>query len=1405
MSSRSEPQIDLPSFGVGDGLPFYTMGETPFEKLSRALIREEPDVKGGGKYGTRGQKQYGIDVYGELTNGQGIIVGQSKAYEEFDEDDLDKVAEDFFEEIDFWKDEEVKKFILLVGSEIERTQVADKQREVRKLFEDEGIEFEIWDAIEIEKRIGKAENCQHFVKTYIPEYTNVYTDRICYKKASKHNLEREEHEKPDGYIERTVSEDKIDKEELFFLGSSLKESDLANVLLDEKRILLLGGAGLGKTYEVERVAHKINGSESPYYPKIISLKNYTDKNIDDYLNENEQKYKDNIALLFDGLDEMPAGNRAKFIKKLNEYCKDENSLVLVSCRENLFEKGRGKAPQTLEGFQQFYLNELTHDQIEHYVEENVKNKEEFFSQIYDLGINNLLKNPFYLVNIVSSYREDGSLPANKSKVFDFIFDLRLKKDIEKIRSKGSELGSELGEDEISEVIKNANLKLALTLEVLGKNICDQNELVEILDEQALELIKFFSSIVNEEENGISTWQFEHRQLQEFFAAQGLKNLSIEDLIEVIAFPPRYQVLKPGWYNTIGLLVSIIDKEGDFYQKLIDWLLENELEVFLYLEKDKISEGVANEILSRFIKIAQDRDIGINLTYQELYKLSNLITYESTRKILINHLEGSWENINLISDLITLASETKFYLPDSKEKIVQIFQDNLFNEDHPSLIKRSLIRAISKQSRSKDLIESIINEFRNTEDKSLKATLFRIIEERSLQSEYSEFLIESLEESCEEEQEIRSQLSTGTRNVDIPIALSSVLSSIDDLNTFLMLAERFIGLPREIELLTGSFVDKFVEKAVILHREDKEAIESVMIRLYVACCENYTLNQGRALLPFFEKTNIKEEAFTQIIRNEKLRERTSPLHLISFYTRNVESLVIDLFDKGEIEEKFVQRLLNSGRGSDEISELREKLQELQKGDFSEPQIPNWEEIRSERRERDLQVIFYKEKFLEEVEKLFSTIQDDVTPKNIRNISIDPELAREFSDLVVFEISNLLEQRDLTEDEIKEEIYSWDWDYFRNHKFYQKYIRGNRDPEEVLKLLEEEEVNLIRDWCFEKMEEINFREALDTKENGLSSTSYDALFVWVFQRVFEFDYPEEKLKEMMSYEYLESYNYGLNYYEKYFTSDIILEEVFRNLDRGIEDQMVIKNHLEYAVKKGASEVLVYTIKILGDNSFEASIRKHAVDSSLELDDGVKVLIEYLVKGNIDDVYWYVVDKIISSNTQIDDLRQLLVSVIKDGGRTAKINAAARLILLQDTTGLQHYVDVAKEKKRIPSHKFIQDIGYTESPVREFRNPEGINQLLELLELEYHEDFAQPDYRRLSQSVKIALKEIALHNEENFKKIISNLEVFIQEKKEEIPNVKFLYNFIDDIGKQFYLNKSQKMDLESAIKKSEEILHQ
>lgn len=1396
MDSSSESKINPPTIGIGDGIPFYSMGSTPFEKLSRDLIREEPGVKGSRKYGKTGQTDRGIDVYGELTNGQGLVIGQSKAYEEFTEKHLESVFNNFVKESAFWKGEKAKKFILFVGCEIERTQVADKERIIKSLFRDVGIEFEIWDSKEIERKIGKAKSCQHLVKIYLQPIAEIYVDRICYDDTSK-PLERKDYKKPKNHIGRTVSESKISKKELFVLTDNLNKYDLADVLIEEKRILLLGDAGSGKTYELGRIAHKINGKESGYYPRVVSLKDYTDKDIVDYLDEDEQRNKESIVFLFDGLDEMPPEHRFRFIKKLNEYCKDENSLVLVSCRENLFEKGNGKSPQTLEGFQQFYLNELNNKQIRQYIDENISNREEFMSQAHELGIKSLLNNPFYLTNIVASFRESGSLPTSRSKVFDLIFVLRIKNDIDKIKSSGNGLQ----ESNIYEIIEKANIKLALTLELLGKNICTQNELESILSGTALDLIKQFSSIINDEKEGISTWRFEHRQFQEFFTAQALKNLNFNELVEVTAFPPKYTVLKPSWYNTVGLLVSLIDKEEKLYSKLIDWLLENEIEVFLYLEKEKVPEEVANEVLNRFINIALERDVGIGLNLQELFKLSNLVFRESTKDLLIKHLDVEWENIKLNSDLVTIATEAKFYLPDKKNKILRIFKKKLFQENHPTYLKRRLIYAISKISTSDDLIESIVDHFKDTEEKSIRSALFYAIENKSLQSGYSDFLIENYEKFCAEGRGISSQLHSKTEKID-PISLSSVLSSVKDLNTFITLIDKFIDSPGNIDLLVSSFVEGFIDQAVYLYDKDREVILSKMIRLYAACCEKYALNEGKDLILFFEETNTKEEAFTQIIQDEQVRDSIILFNLLPVYTKSVEPVLIELVKKGEIELNSVRSFLNSGKGRYEISELRQKLHEATDEDFSIPDTPNWEEINSERRERDIQVIFYKKKFLDEIEKIFSTIQGNITPEKVRKLSFELETTRDFSEIVIFEVSKMLRDN-LQKNEIIEKVKTWNWDNYRNLELYKRYVKGNKDPERLTELLGDNEIKIIKNWSLEKQEEVNFRGVLDTNEKGISSTPYKALFVWVFQRIFSFEYPDEKLLEMTSYDYLEFDNEGLEYYEKYFSSERILGAVFENLERGLKDRKVIKNHIDYATKKGVPEILNYTIQFISNDNFEISIRKYAVDSSLEFSDGVKPLLKYLQELNVDDVFWYTVDKIISLSKQLDQIRQILLKVLENEHSDAKLDAAVRLIILQDLEGLQYYVSTAEQDNKISSHRFIQSLRYSESPLSEFNNPEGIDQLLELLELQYHDDFAQSDHQNISNSIKIALKEIALQNEENFEEVVLKIKEFIQENKEEFSNVKYLFNFIDDISKQFYLNKSQEMDLSSATEKAEGII--
>lgn len=125
----------------------------PFQELCRDLLRAEAGVKECHIYGMSGQRQFGIDLEARLHSG-GCWVGQCKAYEEMTLANLRDAAEEFWEHRARWKERGAKRFIVLAGCGIEDTKVWDQEREQKKKFLREGVDFELWDSRELSTRLN---------------------------------------------------------------------------------------------------------------------------------------------------------------------------------------------------------------------------------------------------------------------------------------------------------------------------------------------------------------------------------------------------------------------------------------------------------------------------------------------------------------------------------------------------------------------------------------------------------------------------------------------------------------------------------------------------------------------------------------------------------------------------------------------------------------------------------------------------------------------------------------------------------------------------------------------------------------------------------------------------------------------------------------------------------------------------------------------------------------------------------------------------------------------------------------------------------------------------------------------------------------------------------------------------
>lgn len=133
--------------------PFHELGEYTFQDLSSELLAEEPDITHSRVFGDRGQKQYGVDITADNKNGQ-KEVGQCKRYQTFSKQDLIDASDEFLVHWDtYWKQRNVRRFILFVACNITKTQTIEEIDRQKARFKQLGLEYDLWDAGDIERKL----------------------------------------------------------------------------------------------------------------------------------------------------------------------------------------------------------------------------------------------------------------------------------------------------------------------------------------------------------------------------------------------------------------------------------------------------------------------------------------------------------------------------------------------------------------------------------------------------------------------------------------------------------------------------------------------------------------------------------------------------------------------------------------------------------------------------------------------------------------------------------------------------------------------------------------------------------------------------------------------------------------------------------------------------------------------------------------------------------------------------------------------------------------------------------------------------------------------------------------------------------------------------------------------------
>jgi hypothetical protein len=176
--------------------------------------------------------------------------------------------------------------------------------------------------------------------------------------------------------------------------------DLAQVLLKDNRIVLVGDAGSGKTTELRRLEYVFSDDGLMLRPFFISLNTYVDDIIGMLLPREWSAVPEKLwLLLLDGLDEIQPQHLNTAKRRIQSFADEHPSChMIVSCRTNFYSRG------DLNGFNGYFLTPLDGATVQRVLTESLGDGFEEFNESYGRAIPQLCTIPFYLHEVIRLFK-----------------------------------------------------------------------------------------------------------------------------------------------------------------------------------------------------------------------------------------------------------------------------------------------------------------------------------------------------------------------------------------------------------------------------------------------------------------------------------------------------------------------------------------------------------------------------------------------------------------------------------------------------------------------------------------------------------------------------------------------------------------------------------------------------------------------------------------------------------------------------------------------------------------------------------------------------------------------------------------------------------------------------------------
>ncbi|WP_313258286.1 hypothetical protein [Sphingobacterium sp.] len=711
------------------------------------------------------------------------------------------------------------------------------------------------------------------------------------------------------YIERSFRSNPI-PDIYSWNNSTVVEFD--TIMMDcEHGVVLLGNPGSGKTSEIKHRAISLwhNRDENEIIPFYRSLKNFNSSStIASILPSNYQKLPFLIVIL-DGLDEVY--NITDFSNKLRSFIEEQKTAAakntlkfVISCRTSIY----SKIVKDLEGFTTTYINPVADGQALQYLRDKfgvdfISNSNKFDYWRY----RDLLETPFYLELIGDNYLKTGRLEMSRSKLISQYIDHRL------LQDEKDKFRNEI--DKSSLHLQEAKT-LAFAMETMQLN--------SINDSKARAFIKDTSNLAKNpfiEQSTDNQWSFELKSIQEYLVASMLSQMDFNQLIDIVKIDKKVNKIHPSWYNVVTLLLNIDFDERENYKRLVNWLVEYDIELIFQADEEIIDMSLRDTTFQDYFqKHCIEKTLWIT-NQNAVGKFSNT---PSNINFLFNKAIDKKLNLRArLSAVVLLEHVTLNTDLNSKrveDLILQVIEEYKANKEDLFYIMGRVLTLIdrTKENKKADLSCIAIEFVSKYDDKEFVHKSLSLVDKHNF-TYHKDFILEILKKSIKEvawnhHSKYGSVISTKQIIVDL-------FCTIEHEETIIQLFS-FIGQRLTNHELREKYVEQFIKHCAITLRsasnECKEKLASLIIDIIIT--ERVYHMEQHLLADLAKECNIVDQLFEGLLQVE-----TDKHNNILFFEELLEpkyySFIISAYENGTLTETFLKRFRN-GMQYNKLSEAIE---------------------------------------------------------------------------------------------------------------------------------------------------------------------------------------------------------------------------------------------------------------------------------------------------------------------------------------------------------------------------------------------------------------------------------------------------------------------------------------------------